>query len=563
MAFLAWHTVLNGQQVGAYDFRNGVKGIVFDSVKVIRYAPTDNGFRVFLQLRRTGTVQTKAGPVYSGGKDKIWLTALGVIDFSKDLRVSGEELTFLRPDKVIAKEYNLLDGEGRNVADHKVLATQDDCVKSQWDLLDKYPVLKTEEKGAGGKVAPRYYNNTIEYTMLGLKPKAVSLETHTLKEEQPDSEKSLGELLFGGNGRKYDKSDRSIDLEPYRGGDKKNYWFSLSDPACDPVGGNIYAHHGHMIFGEMGNKSAEYEQEVLVLDKDGKELNRTEIKFDLPYATDLHQVLVKESPEDNLYRVDGLVHIYKQSYGIGYKKLNPEPNKTLRKFYQWDADGKLLHQTDFEAPADNANIVRAFHNGSTVSLLGVSTYKPVQFHHLYFADGRLAATESLDATSALGKGIGFSPSEVASFKWNYHYAYDRTDGSKVFLYEPKKEVMTGQTKSVQTQGVLFFRTGADGKLTHAQHIKRSATADHGYKIYHKSYPTSDGNYVVVFRDPQQGGTQTVDVYGMSGSDLSLNPLVHLDNAAELATGQVGETGIMAFFHRDTKENNYRLQFLRR
>lgn len=548
-------------QVSEHVFTNGVKGITFDSIKLLRYTDTPDGMRVYLTMKRTGAVQTKTGPVLSGGMDKIWLSALGVVDFSKDFKVVNEEVTFLRPDKVTAKEYNLLDGVGKRITDAKVIATQDDCVKSNWDLLDKYPELKKEEEEPEVVRPKMYYDNTLNYSMLGGKPKSFSMEKYTLKDEEKENEKSLLEQMFSSD-RKYDKESKSVDMESYRGSDKKNYWINMSSPACDPKNGNVYTHHGHILWGEMGNKSNEFEQETVVFDKDGKELNRTDIKFDLPHALDLRQLLFTETPEDNLYKVDGFAHVYKQNYGLGYKKLNPEPDKSARKFYQWDASGKLLASLDFAAPHENANVARAFHNGNNISLLATTSYKPAAFYTLHFADGKLAASETLDSNSPLVKGIGFTPAEIGSLTWEYTYSYNQPDGSKFIIYQLKKEISQGQTKLVQAQGFVLFRVDKDGKLTHAQHIKRSPKGDPNYKINFKGYQSTSGKYVAVVRDPLVDGTRAVDVYEIDGSTLEMKKLLSLDGAADLSTKHLPKANSVVFFSNDPKAKAYKMSMVK-
>ena len=556
-------SMANAQPVSEYTFSKGVKSITFDTIELVRYfSQPDGGIRVFLFMKRTGAIQAKAGSLMSGGKEEVQLEALGVVDFSKDLKVTKEEVTFIKPKGVVSKEYNIL-AENDPVR-AATIATQEDCA-DKWDLLDKYPELKTEEEMKEVARPRMYYDNSITYSMLGLKPKGFDKTTYTLKTEGSETEKGFLSKVLS-TGVNYDKKSMSIDMEPYRNSDKKNYWIQASDPVCDPKTGVVYAHHSRTIFGEMGNRSNEFEQEFVVFDKEGKETARTEIKFEKPHALDLHQVLLTETPEDNLYKVDGIVNVYKQNYGFGYKKLNPEPDKQTYKLYHWNHTGELVSQLDFDVPVENVNVVRAFHAGDKVSLLATS-YKPVSFYTFCFEEGKLTCSEALDETHPIAKGLGFAPGELSRFDWKYNYSYNQKDGSKYIIYELSQEesvsTQPGATpqKTIAAKGFALLRVDPNGKLTHTQHVMRPQNADAGYKSSFTSFPDNNGNYLTIVKDPILGGATSINVYQVSGATLEMKKVAELSGAQELAVKQLPKASNMLFFSRNAADQFYKLMLV--
>ncbi|MCB9282532.1 MAG: hypothetical protein H6563_00540 [Lewinellaceae bacterium] len=556
-------SMANAQPVSEYTFSNGVKGIAFDSIELVRYfSQPDGGIRVFLFMKRTGAVQAKTGSLMSGGKEEVQLEALGVVDFSKDMKVVKEEVTFVKPKGAVTKEYNIL--AENDPARAATIATQEDCT-DKWGLLDKYPELKTEEEVKAVVRPKMYYANSINYSMLGLKPKGFDKTIYTMKTEESEAEKGFLSKVLGTTVN-YDKKNQSIDMDPYRNSDKKNYWIQASDPVCDPGTGMVYAHHGHVLLGEMGNRSQEFEQEFVVFDKEGKETARTEIKFEKPHALNLHQVLITETPADNLYKVDGIVNVYKQNYGFGYKKLNPEPDKQTYKLYHWNQTGELVNQIDFEVPVENVNVVRAFHSGDKVSVLATS-YKPESLYSFCFEAGKLTCTDALDASHPIAKGLGFSPADLSRFDWKYNYSYDQKDGSKYVIYELSQEVtLTAQPgatpqKVISPKGYVMLRVDREGKLTHSQHIKRSENADAGYKTSFSSYPADNGNYLTIVKDPLVGGATAINVFQVSGATLEVKKIAEMNGAQELDVKQLPKASNMLFFSRNSTDQLYKLMLV--
>ncbi len=544
-----------------YTFTNGIKGISFDSIKLHRFVPKGDGVRVFLVMRRTGSVQSKTGSIMSGGMDKIWLSALGVVDFSNDMKVLNEEVIFLKPDKILSKQYNLLDGEGKRITDMKTIATQDDCVKSNWDLIERYPELKEKEEIPEVVYPKTYYANSVNYTMLGGKLKAFESEKKTLKVEDPNEKKGFWDDDSAGRAE-YEKVGKKKDMESYRNPTNKDYWSRMSDPVCDPISGNVYTHHAHIAYKTLGNRSNELEQEVVTFDKDGKELNRTEMKFKVPHALDLRQVLFVETPEEKLRSTDCIVHVYKQNYGFGYKKTNPNPDPSARIFYQWDADGNVISETEFKAPNEKAKVLRAFHNGKNVSLLAATGYKAAAFYTINFTDGKMTGTETCKDDCNLSKGIGFTPTEISGCDWEYTNANDQADGSKMVIYQLKKEVVVEQAKSIHSLGFVFFNIGKDGKIVATQHIKRSAKGNQQYKINFKIHPSDNGKYIVIVKDPLVGGGKAVDAYEIDGKTLEMKKVMTIDNAEDLSTKYLKKENCMVFFSKNNADNSFKIEKLK-
>ncbi|MCB0642005.1 MAG: hypothetical protein KDC44_10215, partial [Phaeodactylibacter sp.] len=364
---------LPAQNTKTYQFENGIGGIEFTGFNILGAVPKGEGTRIFLELSRVGAIQAKTGPVMSGGNDPVTIKALGVIDLAADQGVEQELVRWIKPDGT-PKQFNILEAPGKILG--KPLATQDDCVTIS-ALVAEYPdIRQLYEEGAGSTIEPySYYNNYINYTMLGAKPKNIALNYITVDAE----------------GKK-DYQEKEIDIEDYRGNSKDNYWLSMESNACDAVSGNFWAYHGRMIRKEYSNRSNMYLMEMVVFDKDGKELNRTELTFEKP------QLLLRSQYfyglEDDQTRILGKAHIYGEAFGFGYKKLNPEPNEKLKHYYEWDANGNLVQQVDFEAPSEDFKPLYLSKGTEKTVLLaqaGKDTYR------MEFVNGALAASEKLGA----------------------------------------------------------------------------------------------------------------------------------------------------------------------
>ena len=552
------------QTASKHSFKDGVKGIAFDSIELVHYASQPDGnIKVYLYLKRTGAIQKVTGSLMSGGKDLIELEAFGIITFSKDMKVLDEKLNYIKPEGIVGKQFNILATNDPLRAE--TIATHEDCI-SKWDIIDKYPELTKEEEVKEVARPELYYGNTISYSMLGLKPKSFDIVTHKLKTEESEAQKDFLSRTLSTPGN-YDKSAKSTPIEPYRNSDKKNYWLKASEPVCDPISGTVYAHNGHMMRGQMGNRSTEFIQEFVVFDKEGTETARTEIKFEEPHALNLREVLITETPENSLYEVDGVVHVYNQNYGFGYKKLNPNPNKKAYKYYQWDNAGELVAQVDFEVPVERVNIVRAFHAEDKVNLLATA-YEPSAFYSFCFEKGEMTCSETLDEAHPLAKGLGFTPSELGKYKWKYQQCYTQAEGPKCYLYEINQEVSTTAqpgtrpTVTVTPKGFVMLRVDNKGKLTHTQHIMRPENADSGYKSTFSCYPTDGGDYVTVIKDPLVGGTSAVNIYKISPSDLQKSKIVELSGAEELQFKQLLKDNSIIFLSKDAVDKIYQLMLVR-
>ncbi|HMQ48612.1 MAG TPA: hypothetical protein PKA00_14175 [Saprospiraceae bacterium] len=533
------------QSVAEYTLEKGIKGLVFDSMEVMKYELKPDGIRLYLELKRQGAVQEKIGPVYSGGKDAIWVNALGVLDFTPDLKLVQEELVFIKPDRVVAKQYNLLAKPGKVADPDNIMATQDNCL-DVFAVLEKYPAL-TEEAENTASFPASYYANTVDYSLLGGKPKSLTLSKMTLK--ATDAKKSLFQEIVGTS--RYGEENKKIELEPYRGSTNKDYWIRESDPVCDPKSGVFLAHHGHIIWGQMGNKSNLFEQEMVAYNEDGTEINRTEIKFDLPHELAMRQVFVKESPSDNLYQIDGVVHIYGQAYGLGYKKLNPTPDKMAYKLYYWNGDGGLLYRLDFARPTEDFKFLRAFQSGSNLSVLG-SSRSDNAFYSLQFSDGKLVSSEKLDAD--INKGISFTPAEIAGLDWHHIYAYDRPEGERLTIHELKNTVtQTGTTNTMEvSKGFLLVKTDKNGAIQAARGIKSSPQDNPAYKPYFKVYESGNGGYSILWKAWQMDGSAKTTIFTLDAQDLELKEIAQLSNAQQVSIETLSDKKTLMVFSADLK-----------
>ena len=492
------------QAVQEFSFSREIKGVEFENASIMKYVLEPDKSIIYLELSRVGAVQSKMGPIWSGGADPVEIKALGILELSKDLKLLSEELVFVKPDGIISKQYKLLKEPGNVTSSKNVMATQDDCL-GILDIVDKYPALMQAEDSAERALPKEYYDNSIDYGGLGQKVKGFNSRLYRLKPE--GTKKSLFAQLTNDQ---YDDIKSTYDWEPYRGGDKKNYWMKLSDSACDPLTGMVYAHNGLVRVGEDRGRSMEKIQEFVTYDKSGKEANRTEINFDVPHDIELRQMFYADKPEDGLLSIQGVVQVYRQQYGFGYKKLNPDPDPLYRKLYFWDAQGKELGNVDFKAPSEDTRMIRAFTAGNQLSLLA-GKLKEGQWLTYHFADGQLSGPES---AGAMAGDIAFKPAELASFSWEAVKEMAGADGGQTIIYHLKKEVKAADKTYTPSQGYLIFKLSPDGKIARVQHLKRSGKALPNSKTGIRVYP-GEGYLTLLLSDP---------VTGDKGSMLDINAM---------------------------------------
>ena len=540
------------QSVQEYSFSREIKGVEFENASIMKYVLQPDKVRIYLELSRTGAVQSKMGPVWSGGADPIQVKALGILELSSGLELQNETLVFIKPDGIIAKQYKLLKEPGKVVmGDKNVMATQDDCM-SIGDIIDKYPELVQKEE-SGEKALPReYYDNSIDYGGLAMKVKGFNSRLYRLKPE--GGKKSLFAQLTN---EQYDEIKSTYDWEPYRGGDKKNYWVQQSSSVCDPQTGAVYAHNGLIRVGEDRGRSTERFQELVAYDKSGKEINRTEINFDVPHDVELRQLFYTDTPDGSLYTIDGILHVYRQQYGFGYKKLNPDPDPLYRKLYFWDSKGKELGNVDFKVPAESTQLIRGFATGNKLSLLA-GDKKGGKWLTYHFTDGKLNAPEE---AGALSGGIAFTPAELASFSWEAVKKITRPDGAQTMIYHLKKEVKEAEKTYTPSQGYLIFNIGPEGKIARVQHLQRSGKALPNSKTGIRVYPGED-YLTLIMSDPiagDKGNMLEVNILKVNLNTLEKTPVHSMVAAGEsLSVERVSGSNDIIIFSTSPDGEKYRL-----
>ena len=432
---------LPAQDTKTYQFEKGIGGLEFTKIEIIGAVPNGEGTRVFLELSRIGAIQKKAGPVWSGGNDPITVKALGIIDLAANQGVEQEIVRWLKPDGVYAKQYNILEAPGSILGDP--IATQDDCVELL-DLVKEYPELRQLYGDVSKEIEPySYYKNFVNYKALAGKPKSLVLNLYNV-----DSE-----------GRRSNE-DKEIDIEGYRGSTKKDYWARIEETKCDKVSGNFWAYHGRLIQGEYRNRANMFLQELVVFDKEGEVLNRTDMEFEKPQVLKGSQYFYYL--EDDFTRISGKAHVYGEAFGFGYKKLNPDPNETLKQYYEWDADGKLVQQVAFDAP--NAGFDPLYMvKGEEKSTIFADSEGDLYF--MYFANGELAGSEKLDANHPVAASIKDWKSSLKSGDLGLIQSRPIGD-NQIQIYALTKMVSpgAGQPSVRQYVGDVFFLTDKAGNL---------------------------------------------------------------------------------------------------
>lgn len=517
------------QKVNKHLFKEGVKGVAFDQMIIYQTKPLANGgVRVFLALQRKGSVQEKKIMGWAGGKEEINLTALGVVDFSSDLQVLSETLSFDTPEGVTSSEFTILDGTFKSGIP-ATIATQDDCVKSQgeWIRMFGLSTRPSEDKELGERPGI-YYKTTIIYKGLAFKPQKIVSEKNILTgpEEAPEAQKNFFQLLWDGgsnnNGIDYESSKKEIEWEPYRGSTKTDFWQMGSEPVSDPATGNVLAHHYRVVTGEYGNRSQLFLGEVVGFDATGKELNRTELTFEKPMQLQLEQAFF--DGEDNSAVLRGWAHVYAEQFGFGFKKLNPNPNEMLRKFYHWDANGKLVMQVNFDAPHPQARCVRLFEAAGGVSLLMATA---TDLYTLFFKDNQLVSTEKFNLKDQAGSGMAFSGADLQYAKFLPRQKLVLPDGSSLHFLSPytvQKGSQVGAPTNYKYKGLMVAHIGAEGKLQHLRGIERSRLSNlekgHGFYLFSKGQTYCGFSMM----DPMLSGKNTVSIHRLDWTDFQMKEI---------------------------------------
>lgn len=465
---------LNAQQSQSHRFEEGVAGVEFSDLSIVDIVARDGGTRIFLELERTGAIQKVNGSISSGGKDPVRVKALGIIDFSPAMEVEQESLHWIKPDGITFKNYNILAKPGDVLGE--VLATQDDC-HTILELAGKYPDILRAHLGEKAE-ADTYYKNYITYSLLGGKPQ--KLEINLIEIDQ-EGEKS--------------RSEKDIPLEGYRNSSKNDYWYSAVESQCDPASGLVWAYHVRKIVGEYRNQSNLFFQEVSTFDKDGQLKNRTDIEFGLPHLLEYSQYFYREG-KGGRNTIAGKAHMYKQAYGFGYKKLNPEPDKLSRWYYEWDASGKLLAKTQFQSPAESLSPV-FISKGKERSFVLAYSLGERGFYLLQFSGGQLSVAEKLEEEHPLAKGLAGMESTLARGD-NRLLGISSAASGDVYIYELKTSVSQGVGKNdiIKNVANILFFTDKEGAIRATAALPTPEGApDARFRVY----PAKQGRVVVLNR----------------------------------------------------------------
>lgn len=509
-------------------FESGIKGIEFDNIQIHRVFPQpDGGLRVFLGLQRKGAVQEKKLPGWEGGNKEVALVALGVVDFSKDFKLIKEEVSFDKPVGVFSKEYNLLDRKFRPGVN--TIATHANCVDSKLDWLTMYPELKTpEDKRNAPPPVEVFFEPTVRYSGLALKPESFHSEKNTLVRQESTSEKTFLQWLFTDDETaslpKYESQKTEVTIEPYRNSSKSDFWQREEEPVGDPATGVVLAHHTRFVQGEKQNRSQLFYRELVAFDKDGKEINRTEMNFEKPHRMALHQPFFEG--KEKAARLKGLVQVYGEYYGFGMKKLNPTPNKLAHKFYHWDNQGKLLAQVDFDLPEEEAKIITAFENNGAVCLLVISSNTKAQYA-LNFAGGKLTGTGKLDPNGSVAQNFQFTNLELPDARLRVLHESKLPDGSMLSYANFStmyKGAQVGAPTTYKYRGLLIAHIGADGKVVNLTGIKRMGVSDLAKAPGYTFFSSENGKCLFSMTDPGISGVDDISIYSFNEKDDQLAKL---------------------------------------
>lgn len=371
---------LLAQEIQSFSFKDGIGGVKFTKTELMTAVPKGDGLRVYLELSRIGAVQV-GGTLKSGGNDPVDVYALGILDFTADMKLENETLQWLKPEGVLAKKYSILEKPGAILSDP--LATQDDCL-GIFEVIEKYPDLDEGFDLFASKTtqeAKVYYQNRVTTTMLG-KIKGFKGEKITVNTEGEES-----------------SEETEIEFDPYRNSTKNDYWIMQVGSECDPNTGDTWVTNGRIIAKEYSNRAYLYLRELVVFDEKGKEKNRTEITFEKPHDLQYGNFFIDEEGS-----ITGKTEVYTQLHGFGYKKLNPSPEPEQRVIYEWDKNGVLKNQVTLSAPQEDFKIFYCNRGQQKSTYLAYSSLAKA-FYTTPLENGTLGTVAKVDKASAMGAGL--------------------------------------------------------------------------------------------------------------------------------------------------------------
>lgn len=487
--------------------------------------------RVFLFLIGKGYVEQKSTSIIAGKSAPQTVQAITVLDYDNAMKLTSKKIWFLDinpvTDKtnIVAYDPNSMFGQG------KTIGKSQDCLGADWyeKIKSMYPELKQRTNISTSTSRPEiHYDNKVRYAGWGGAVDQIRLTRHQKRDKtQAQAEGGFWNVLFDVNSSEYELITKQIELKPYRESTKDDYWMKARETECDKNTGNIYMWNMKQIKKLYGNRSRDYFQEFVVYDAEGRELNRTEITFDLPHDVRYSELLKMRNRKDPFFQITGAVHMYKQE--LDFKKLNPNPDKFSRIVYHWDANGALVNRKEFKAPSEGFYMITAFPGDKSVSMLcGVdSSFYLMNSNKEHFTDPVALAKD--DPVLEYHK-IHYKKSSFA--KWIPLFSFPGAEEKSLLWYELENTTHDFKTnqKITAPEGFAIGVLAPDGNLqkllSYPSPPKRNITLAHSCNLI------SHKNDILTFalHFPMTAGGFKTELYKLNTSTLKQVKVLEIDSA---------------------------------
>lgn len=489
--------------------------------------------RVFLFLIGKAYVEQKSTSIIAGKTAPQTVMALAVLEYDNVMKLTSKKIWFLDivpiTDKttIVAYDPNSMFGQG------KTIGKSQDCLGADWyeKIKSMYPELKQRTSISSNSSRPEvHYDNKVRYAGWGGAVEQIRLTKYQKRDKtQAQSEGGFWNAVFDMNSSEYEMITKQIELKPYRESTKDDYWMKARETECDQNTGNIYMWNVKQIKKLYGNRSRDYFQEFVVYDAEGKELNRTEITFDLPHDARYSELLKMKNIKDPFFHIKGAVHMYKQEHGFGYKKLNPEPDKFSRIVYHWDANGALVNRKSFKAPSEGFYMINAFSGDKSVSMLcGVDSV----FYLMYSNMEQFTEPVALAKDDPILEYHKIKYKQFNFAKWTPIFSFPGAEEKTLLWYELEMTTPDYKTnqKITTPEGFAIGVLGPDGNLqkllSYPSPPKRNNTLEHSCDII------SHKNDILTFalHFPMTAGGFKSELYKLNTSTLKQVKVLEIESA---------------------------------
>lgn len=331
-----------GQNLSIYPIPNAGS----DGSSLVHVTKTDNGMRVFTKEATT------CGKLTSNGPEETKFNQFHVADYDQDGKMTDKK-------KYILHQHSFPSGKFVFKKGRTVYGNNEDVITYN-KLVEMYPSLaEVEQIDEENRVYPEeYYKSTLKSLYSG-KITGFRSEKMVKKPEDPSAKPKKGSGLLKVSGINlsslkgpdiYDETN-TLDLdweESYKDVQKKSYWTSEYDAACQKTG-NTLAYQAY--YNKDDDSSILKQKEIVMYDVDGKIVNTIDIADGKQWKT-----IGKAKNTDfkgGLNTLHSISIVEKEAY---HKKKNPDANLNALRIQNISSDGKLAYSHIVDYPLEYGRV---------------------------------------------------------------------------------------------------------------------------------------------------------------------------------------------------------------